>query len=373
MLCPIPQRRFSEFSSSLDKATIERRIPYMGVFELTYRCNQACRHCYCNLPLNDKRKNEELKLNEIKRLLDEITDEGCLWLLFTGGEVLIREDFFEIYLYALRKGILVEVFTNATLITEDVAQYFAEFPPLGIEISIYGSNPLVHDNITRMSGSFEKTMQGINRLLRYKVSFSLKTMLMTLNYHDLENMQKLARDLNVEFKFDCLICPRIDGEKTPLQYRLPLKKVVDLELQDEKDLMIYKEIFEAFYKKDFKDTFICTAGINSFTANPYGVLNPCTMFLSFQYPLRGSSFRDAWKRLISDYGNGPNDFITPECRACSMVYICPSCPAWVELEAKGFDKKVDYLCEYALYLEKRFLEKTKEVKDAKEVLQEARD
>ncbi|MEW6676253.1 MAG: radical SAM protein [Nitrospirota bacterium] len=358
MLCYIPQRRFAEFSYSLDKPTTERRIPYMGIFELTHRCNQACRHCYCNLSLNDKRKKDELKLNEIKRLLDEITDEGCLWLLFTGGEVLIREDFFEIYLYALRKGILIEVFTNATLITEDVAQYFAEFPPLGMEISIYGSNPSVHDNITRMSGSFEKIMQGINWLLRYKVPFSLKTMLMTLNYHDLKDMQNLARDLNVEFRFDCLICPRIDGGRAPLKYRLPLEKIVDLELQDERDFMIYKEIFDAFYKKDFKDTFICTAGINAFTISPYGILSPCCMFLSFQYPLRDGSFRDVWKRLIGDYGNSSNDFITPECRVCNMVSICPSCPAWVELETKGFGKKVDYLCEYALYLEKRFFEKT---------------
>ncbi|MBI5188250.1 MAG: radical SAM protein [Nitrospirae bacterium] len=368
--CSIPQRRFTEFSSSLDKATIERRIPYMGIWELTHRCNQACRHCYCNLSLNDKRKKDELKLDEIKRILDEITEEGCLWLLFTGGDVLIREDFWDIYLYTLKKGILLEVFTNGSLITEDVAKYFAEFPPLGIEISIYGSDPSVHDNITRIRGSFEKTLKGINNLLRYKVSFSLKTMLMTLNYHDLPNMQNLARDLGVEFRFDCLICPRIDGEKTPLKYRLPVEKSVDLALQTERDLMIYKEIFSEFYKRDYNATFICTAGINAFNINPYGILSPCCMFLSFQYPLREGSFRDAWGKLIGDYGNGTRDFITPECRACSMVYICLSCAAWAELETKRLDGKVDYLCEHALYLEKRFLEKIREVKDEK-ALQEA--
>lgn len=365
MFCSIPQRKYSEFSSSLERETIKSRIPYMGIMELTYRCNQACCHCFCNLSVNDKIKNQELKFEEIKKILNEAAELGCFWILFTGGEVLIREDFLDIYLYAKKKGMLIEVFTNATLITDEVAKLFSEFPPLGIEISIYGSNPSVYDKITRIKGSFKKTLDGINLLLKYKIPFSLKTMLITLNYNDLKNMQRLAKNLNVDFEFDCFICPRTDGHDTPIKYRLPIERIVDLELKNEKNFIVYKKIFETFWKKNFKDIFICSAGINAFNINPNGFLSPCTMFLSFQYSLRENSFKDAWNKLINDYGNGPNDFISSECKACNMVSICPSCPAWSELETKRLNGKIDYLCEYALFLEKKFFEKTEEVENGK--------
>ena len=76
MFC-VAQRKFSELFSSIDTAAIERRLPYMGALELTYRCNQACCHCYCNLGVDHARKARELSTREIKRILDEAADAGC--------------------------------------------------------------------------------------------------------------------------------------------------------------------------------------------------------------------------------------------------------------------------------------------------------
>jgi MoaA/NifB/PqqE/SkfB family radical SAM enzyme len=94
MFCQVTQRTFSDLTCSIDTAAIERRLPYMCALELTYRCNQNCCHCYCNRGINDSRKADELSTQEIKMILDEAADAGCLWLLLTGGEVLVREDFF---------------------------------------------------------------------------------------------------------------------------------------------------------------------------------------------------------------------------------------------------------------------------------------
>ncbi|MCX5680258.1 MAG: radical SAM protein, partial [Candidatus Omnitrophica bacterium] len=90
MFCQILQRRFSEFSEMLEGAAVRGRIPFMGAFDLTYRCNQTCRHCYCNLGAQDKRMGDELTTAEACRILDEAAGAGCLWLLLTGGEVLLR-------------------------------------------------------------------------------------------------------------------------------------------------------------------------------------------------------------------------------------------------------------------------------------------
>jgi radical SAM protein with 4Fe4S-binding SPASM domain len=185
-------------------------------------------------------------------------------------------------------------------------------------------------------------------------------MIINLNFADLKNMQKLAGDLGAEFKFDCHINPRIDGRDSPFKYRLPLETIVDLELEGEKNFLAYKEVFQKFWGRGLKDSFICTAGINSFNINPYGMLSPCTLFFSFKYSLRVMPFRDAWKRLVEDYGMGPNEYIYPECKACNMVLICPRCPAWAEIETKRLSGKLEYLCEYALFLEKKFFEREKE-------------
>ncbi|MFH0940408.1 MAG: radical SAM protein [Candidatus Omnitrophota bacterium] len=357
MLSPVSQRKFSEFSQHLDKKSMEKRLPYMGAFELTYRCNLNCQHCFCNLSAGHPKKREELTLVEIKRLLNEMADAGCLWLLLTGGEVTAREDFLDIYDHALARGMFLEVFTNATLITEKIAERFAQRPPLGVEISIYGASAGVHDKVTRVSGSFEKAMNGINRLKKHNVGFSLKTVILKTNVSDLKNMQELAGSLGVDFKFDCLVCPRKDSGTEPLNYRLPAQEAVEFEFRDEGNLSSLEKIFSFFWKKDFRDITICSAGINSFNVDPYGSLSPCTMYKSFQYSLRNAPFGEAWEKLVKDYGNGPNDFLASKCKDCSMVSLCPNCPAWAQLEEGRLDKPADYLCQYALMLEEKFFEK----------------
>lgn len=369
MVCGISQRKFSEFSASLNNMTIKKRILYTGALELTYRCNLSCVHCFCNLGLCDARKKEELALSEIRHLLDELAEAGCLWLLLTGGEVMVREDFLDIYKYASSKGMFLEIFTNGTMITDDIARAFADHPPLSMEISIYGSSAEVHDRVTRTTGSFLKTMQGIEKLKKHDVPVSLKAMALTVNIEDLENMQRLGRDLGIEFRLDALVCGRRDGDRAPLEFRLPVEKVIELELKDKENTRIWAEIFREYWKMELKDFYRCSAGINFFNIDPYGYLSPCTMFSSFQYSLKNNSIQNAWSQLIRDYGDGR--FNAAECQSCRMVALCPSCPAWGELETRELGKKVDYLCQYALEFEKKLIKIQKEGLDAEKILSEA--
>ncbi len=355
MFCDVAQRKFSDLFFRVDTAAIKERLPYMGALELTYRCNQSCRHCYCNLEAGDKSKAAELSAPEFKKILDQAADAGCLWLLLTGGEVLLREDFWEIYRHALKKGMLVEIFTNASLLDEEAALRFAEFPPLGIDISFYGSRPQLHDSITRVDGSFRKTMEGIAWLKKYQVKFSLKTILMTLNQDYLKDMRVLAEGLGAEFRYDTLIAPRTDGGMSPAQYRLKPEQMAQLDLDE--DYESCARIFAGFWNKKPDEAVSCGAGVFAFNINPYGYLSPCTMFRSFQYSLRQSGFAAAWKRLVRDYDLRQGDLIAEECRACSMRLICSNCPAWSEIEAQSLNGKVEHICAYAKTLESKFFEK----------------
>ena len=99
-----------------------RRIPIDGTIETTFRCNLTCAHCYVNKPADSRETHaRELPLPRLLRLIDEITEAGTLFLLLSGGEPLLRHDFPELYRYAVRRGLLISLFTNATLVTDDIA------------------------------------------------------------------------------------------------------------------------------------------------------------------------------------------------------------------------------------------------------------
>jgi MoaA/NifB/PqqE/SkfB family radical SAM enzyme len=118
------------------------RIPSHGSIELTHRCNLACVHCYVNLPAADREASRrELTTEEIETLLDELAAEGLLTLTLTGGEPLVRPDFPRIYRYAHEKGILVTVYSNATLITDAIVQLFRDCPPVTVDSTMYGYTP----------------------------------------------------------------------------------------------------------------------------------------------------------------------------------------------------------------------------------------
>ncbi len=100
--------------------------------ELTERCNNDCIHCCINLPANDRdAKAKEMTTGQIKGILTQAAQLGCLRVRFTGGEPLLRPDFEQLYLFARRLGKKVLIFTNGRLITPQLADLLARIPPLG--------------------------------------------------------------------------------------------------------------------------------------------------------------------------------------------------------------------------------------------------
>ncbi len=142
-----------------------QRLPVSASLEVTFRCNLRCAHCYQEHTSPARLAAGELSLAEIQDILDQAAAEGCLWLLLTGGEPFMRSDFLDIYAYAKRKGFVVTLFTNGTLITDRVADFLADLPPLGIEISLYGATQETYERVTGIPGSHARCIEGIERLL----------------------------------------------------------------------------------------------------------------------------------------------------------------------------------------------------------------
>ena len=200
-------QKYEDWSLEFHQHVTALRAPLSGSVELTRRCNLKCTHCYNNLePGNREAKNDELTYEEHCRILDEITDAGCLWLLYTGGEIFARPDFLNIYTYAKQKGLLLTLFTNGTLITPPIADYLADWRPFSIEISMYGRTPDTHDRITGIPGSFERSMRGIQLIMERDLPLILKAMVLTLNKHEIWDIKRFVEEeLGLEFRFDAML------------------------------------------------------------------------------------------------------------------------------------------------------------------------
>lgn len=351
MDCPynIPSISYGEFSKRLYEDSVKKRIPISGSIELTERCNLKCVHCYINKPPDNRELlNREMSKTEIFNIIDQIVDMGCLWMLFTGGEPLLRPDFIEIYTYAKKAGLLVTIFTNGTLIDEKISDYFAEYCPFSVEITINGATEQTFEKITCVEGSYLQCLKGIELLSERKIPMKLKTMVLSLNKHELDDMRQLARNFEVDFRFDPIINFRLDGNDKPAEYRLTADDVLELDMNDSKRANSFKKSIKKYYGKTNKPEYIykCGAGANSFHVDPYGRLSPCIMSRYPSYDLLNGSFSEGWLNFIPEVVSEKVTKVT-KCTECEIIGICSLCPGISKMETGDPEGIVEYICNIA--------------------------
>ena len=347
------EQNYGDWSLGVHQRVSTKRIPISGSIEVTQRCNNQCLHCYNNLSAGDpKARDAELSFDEYRRIIDELVDAGCLWLLFTGGEIFIRKDFFDIYTYARQKGLLITLFTNGTLVTSDIADELAQKPPFYIEITIYGHTQKTYESITKIPGSYERCINGINLLLERNLPLKLKTMALTCNQHEIYEMKRFAEErFGLEFKFDAMINPRLDCSQSPLEVRLTPAEVVELDFLHPERAAEWKQFANQFNHADIhSDTadnlYVCGAGINSFAIDPYGRLSVCILSSAHSYNLRKGSFKEGWHNFLAAQRQKKASRQT-KCTTCRLKSMCGMCPANSELECSDQEAPVDYLCQVA--------------------------
>ncbi len=344
---------YADFSAVFQQRTQAFRVPVHGTIEVTRRCPLTCAHCYNNLPMGDhEARQSELTYEEHCRILDEITESGCLWLLFTGGEILARRDFLDIYTYAKQKGLLITLFTNGTLITPRVADALVQWRPFSIEITLYGRTRETYERLTGIPGSYDQCMRGIRLLMERNLPLKLKTVAVTMNVHEIWAMQQFAEEeLGLEFKFDGLINPRIDCSASPLAVRLTPEEVVALDLQDTKRTAEWQELMVrcnglVHSPQTSDQVYHCGGGISSFAIDPQGKMSICVLSHVDTYDLRQGSFREGWEGFLGRVRKKKLTRIT-KCIACGIKAVCGMCPANGELEHEDPEKPVDFLCQVA--------------------------
>ena len=344
--------RYGEFAKTIYGNLGAARKPLNATIEVTNRCPLDCAHCYNNLPMADTAaRARELSTEEHYLLLDELAEMGCLWLLFTGGEIFARRDFLDIYEHAAKKGFIITLFTNGTMITESIADALARRPPFAIEITLYGATPETYEKLTGIPGSYDRCLRGIHLLLERKLPLALKTVAVSINKHEVSRMKAMAAELGVEFKFDPMINPRIDCSASPLAVRLTPNELVQLEMEHPERGAEWQRLAVDFggevvvEEGERPDLYECGGGMTSFAIDPYGDLSICVLSHVDRFNVRGGRMHEGWEafgKVRAKKATHPT-----KCTNCGLRSMCGMCPANGELENADPEAPVDFLCHVA--------------------------
>jgi len=330
--------------------------------EITARCNNNCRHCYINLSAGDKEaKDRELSLEEIGEIGNEAVFLGALWCLITGGEPLLREDFFDIYLSLKKKGLLISVFTNATLVTKEHIKLFKKHPPRDIEVSVYGVSRESYEGVTRRAGSFAAFRQGLDLLLGSGLNVRLKAMALRSNFHEQPAIARFCKQRTKEyFRFDPFLHLRYDGDSSRnaeiKAERLSPDEIVALEKSDPERFQALKKGCDKLILPQAAHTscshlFHCGAGTESFSLSYDGLFRLCPSLWHSDcvYHLKQGTLTNAWQGFIPQVRamqSERREFLET-CRLCPLINLCMWCPAHASLETGEMDAPVGYFCQVA--------------------------
>ena len=339
-----------------------KRAPLSFDIEITARCNMNCAHCYINLPAGDRgAQARELTVSEILSIARKAAGMGAVWCLITGGEPLLRGDFTEIYMGLKRLGLLVAVFTNATLINEDHIALFKKYPPRDMEITVYGVTKEAYEAVTRLAGSFERFMNGLDALMKNNVRVRLKAIAIQSNLHEQQAIAEFCRARTKDYyRFDPQLHLRFDGDpgrnNEIRAERLTPEQIVALEAADEQRINALRKECNSLINEEFTHygcdhLFHCGAGNGSFNVSYDGRFRLCSSLWAegTTYDLKNGSLTDAWHNFVPKVRamtSVRKEFLD-NCHVCPLVNLCMWCPAHSYLETGEMDAPVDYFCRVA--------------------------
>lgn len=349
-------------------SNMPKRYPLNGTFELTGRCNLTCKMCLVRVDSEriTSLGERERTAAEWIDMAKQAAEHGTLELLLTGGEVLLRKDFSEIYEAIAQMGFLLTVYTNATMVTDKVMELFRKYPPHKIGVTMYGASNATYERLCGCKDGYDRFIEGITKLRTLPSLFDLRTTIVKDNVEDLPAMKEFAKELLGDEKklhISRFVCKAVRGGIChPEEVRLSASDSVRhtesylLDLQNEvNESMVLKHFFrpDVFSNSNrisgvpVENRYLfsnCKAGIDQYSINWAGKMYACELLSDgFTDPFK-DGFMNAWKQLPSKY---PMSKAIEACEECKYAVVCESCPATRLAETGDWFGVPQYACEEA--------------------------
>ena len=330
------------------------------VWNFTQLCNLRCKHCYASAGKPDP---NELTTQEAYMALRKLVDAGVNIIAFSGGEPLMRKDFFEILKKASDYGVFTAVATNATLITKDVAKKLKDAGLGYVQISLDGAYSETHDGFRGVPNAFDKTIQGIRNCVEQDIFVEVATTATKLNYEEIPAIIDLCEKLNVDWWMMYNFVPTgrgrfiIENDLSPEEREKVLKILWDklrskpklqvlstapqyarVALQMEKEAKEKTEkliVPTHFYNPHLHGQLIelsdfiggCGAGRFYCALEHDGVITPCVFFPLKVGNIKTDNFEEIWENSKVFLDLRDREKLKPHCGVCEYRYVCGGCRA----------------------------------------------
>jgi radical SAM protein with 4Fe4S-binding SPASM domain len=328
------------YFAAVSSKALQTRQAQGVMFELTYGCNLRCVHCYNP---THRALPQELTTTEVCSIVSQIADLGVMTISFSGGEPSVRPDIAKILRHAHRQGLMIHLLTNATRMTPSFADLLEETRVSQLLVSIYGATAGTYERMTGTPGSFAHFLRGLACLTGGTIPVTIRMPVTTINVEEIDACQHLVESHGFKFQYCLEIEPRVDGDISPLQYRLDPHQKVALDSQK------FGERMSAWVQEpcSTEEPFIsCSCGKSRFAVTPYGEMNLCVSFPIPKYDLRKGTVREGWeilKRTVDEAQ--PNDH--DECPTCDVRHFCRQGRADAWLETRDMSRCLPHFKEWA--------------------------
>lgn len=302
--------------------------------ELTYRCNERCIHCYLDDNHMNDDPNEELTLHDYQSILDEAYSLGCINVLLTGGEVSLRSDFIEIAKYAADKGMLVDIYTNGIALTDRQIDEILALKPNSVSVSLYGGDAKTHDSITRVPGSFDKTLKTAMTFRCAGVDTFIKSVAIKQNVDSLKALHDLGKRLRIDIQISMMIGPTVNGRSAKDFF-------VGSEEQYQQIMALGGLKWHCESAPDIPDgqDIICTGFLTELSIDPYGNYYPCLTYRNKIGNYHESALSEVWNSERRQQVIRKNTFtaINEKCSECGDKQYCPMCFGFMSSDNREHD------------------------------------
>ncbi len=318
---PVPFVRKVSAAAAVAALRSDPHSPFSAMIEIADRCNEVCVHCY-----QVQGQKGELPLEDWQKILDELAEMGVLFLTISGGEATLRKDFLDIVEYARKKRFAVKLYTNALTMTAELAAKLADLAVQEVQISLYSHRAELHDWVTRVPGSWEKSVAGARALLAAGVRVVLKTPLMSFNADDYHQYIEFVTSLGADFSLDPGIDDREDGDRD----------VERLRVDDQTYLRVLRDPVlnpgPAPSRENTLDRSVCGACSGNVHIEANGEMRPCTLLT---VPIGNA--RDGVRRAWNESADAAmiRELTWRDlhgCRDCELQPYCHRCFANAQVE-----------------------------------------
>lgn len=330
-------------------------IPVTGIFELTPRCNLRCKMCYVRLtPAQMAPIGRELTAAEWLEIAQSAKDAGMIFLLITGGEPTLRQDFPEIYEGLAQMGFSISINTNGTLITPALRALWRQLPPAQVNITLYGTSREDYGALCGEPDAFDRVLDALSWLKQEGIMIHLNTTIAPENSHRWQEIEAFAKNLDLELRmttycfpparrFECGSCTDFERISPELAAELTVR---DMLYRDGPDALKRRAASlsappQADCELEVGELMQCMAGRSQFWMTWDGRMTPCGMLPTPQVRPMEQGFAAAWEQL---HQVTKEIRLCPDCVNCAERKTCMNCAAVIYTETGTFTGKPEYMC-----------------------------